>query len=77
MSEEANLEHVLGGISALYDELKQLNVNIKQTNTWLHKLYNIDMTMLAEDSPGVFERIYLVHNELKMFMEDDWEDRLQ
>lgn len=77
MSEEANLEHVLGGISALYDELKQLNVNIKQTNTWLHKLYNIDMTMLAEDSPGVFERINLVHNELKMFMEDDWEDRLQ
>lgn len=70
MDEQVSLEHVLGGIAALHDELKIMN-------TWLHKLYNVDMTILAHDEPGVFEKLNLVHNQLGMFMEDDWEEELE
>lgn len=69
MDEEITLEHVLGGISALHTELIKLN-------EWLHKLYNVDMTVLAHQSPEIFEKIDLVHNHLGMYMEDDWEDKL-
>lgn len=70
MDEQVTLEHVLGGIAALHDELKEMN-------KWLHKQYNVDMTILAHDSPEIFEKINLVHNKLGMFMEDDWEEELE
>lgn len=70
MDENVSLEHVLGGIAALHDELIKMN-------TWLHKLYNVDMTILAKDEPEIFNRLDLVHNQLEMFMEDDWEQELQ
>ena len=69
MEENASLEHVLGGISAILDQLEQSNV-------WLHRLYNLQMTVLAHETPGVFEKLNLVHNELGMFMEDDWEKEI-
>lgn len=70
MDEDLSLEHVLGGIAALHDELQQINV-------WLHRLYNVDMTILAHDSPETFEKLDLVHNKLGMFMEQNWEDELE
>lgn len=69
MEENVSLEHVLGGIAALHDELKESNV-------WLHRIYNLQMMILAQDSPQIFEKLNLVHNELGMFMEDDWEKEL-
>lgn len=70
MDEDITLEHVLGGIAALHDELKLMN-------HWLHKLYNVDMTILAHDEEAVFEKLNLVHNVLGMYMEDDWEAELE
>lgn len=70
MDENVTLEHVLGGIAAVHDELIKMN-------TWLHKLYNVDMTILANDAPAVFNKLDIVHNQLGMFMEDDWEAELQ
>lgn len=70
MDENVSLEHVLGGIAALHDELKEINM-------WLHRMYNIDMTILAHDQPEMFDKLDLVHNKLGMFMEDNWEDELE
>jgi len=70
MSDEPSIEMILGGLSAIYDELKE-------NNRWLRKLYDIDMTLLASDNPEVFSRLNLVHNQLHMFMDEDWEDELQ
>lgn len=70
MDENVSLEHVLGGIAALHDELKEINM-------WLHRQYNVDMTILAHDQPEMFDKLNLVHNQLGMFMEDNWEDELE
>lgn len=69
MDEEVTLEHILGGIASMHDELIKINDK-------LHKLYNVDMTILAHDSPEIFEKIDLVHNVLGMYMEDNWEDQI-
>ena len=63
------MEYVLGGIAALHDELKQVNV-------MLRKLYDIEMTTLARAEPDTFETIDTVHNKLGMFMDEDWESKL-
>lgn len=70
MEENVTLEHVLGGLAAVVDELQE-------SNLWLHRIYNLQMTILAHDAPEVFEKINLVHNELGMFMEDNWEEQLK
>lgn len=76
MEEEVTLEHVLGGIAAIHDELSGIRSELKLANKWLHRLYNVDMTMLAHKEPEIFEKLDLVHNRLNMFMEEDWENRL-
>lgn len=68
--DEEKIDYVLGGISAIHGELETMN-------TWLHKLYNVQMTILAHDAPGVFEKLNLVHNELGMFMEENWEEKVE
>lgn len=68
--DEEKIDYILGGISVIDDELKKMN-------TWLHKLYDIQMTALVEENPPVFEKLNLVHNELGMFMEDDWEGMVE
>lgn len=67
---EDNLDYILGGISAIHTELEK-------ANKWLHKLYDIEMTLLAKDDAATFETINTVHNKLKMFMDEDWEDKLK
>ena len=66
---DENVEYVLGGISAIHGELEKMN-------TWLHRLYNVQMAIVANDEPALFEKLNLVHNELGMFMEDDWEKKV-
>lgn len=69
MEEQPDIEYVLGGIAAIHDELKEVN-------TLLRRLYDIEMTTLARHEPDTFDTINTVHNKLGMFMDDDWESKL-
>lgn len=68
--DEEKIDYILGGISAIHGELETMN-------KWLRKLYDIRMTELVQDNPPVFDKINLVHNELGMFMDEDWESRVE
>lgn len=68
--DEEKIEYILGGISAIHGELEELN-------KWLHRLYNVQMMIVANDEPAIFEKLNLVHNDLNMFMEDNWEKEVE
>lgn len=70
MNEQPDIEYVLGGIAALHETLEEI-VHL------LKKQYNVDMTILAHDSPEIFNKLDFVHNTLGMYMEDDWEDHIE
>lgn len=70
MNEEPDIEYVLGGIAAIHDTLQEIV-------HWQRRQYNVDMTILAHDSPEIFDKLDYVHNTLGMYMEDDWEEKLE
>lgn len=67
--DEEKLDYILGGIAVIDKELKNMN-------TWLRKLYDIEMTVLAHSDAEIFNKVDTVHNNLGMYMDQDWEGQL-